>query len=236
MFDNLGQNPVLWFSSGLESTLILSMLIEQEIAVDILQMRDNWTQEQLSYADSLLNEWGLEATSHAPISISLIGQGDQITSVWEYDVGGATLPMLRDVVDGKQCLADLTAKRSAKPLKNWDVHIIGSRLDDTHYARPQMIPSERWAVGNVTFYAPLAHWTREQVIEESAKRGLRTVKDVDEGDLYTCHECIKGTGQVWCPKDQKMIDSIVWDREGNLDLWRKSYGISADSHNDPSGF
>lgn len=226
MFENLGTNPVLMWSSGLESTLLLAMLIERKTQFDIVQQgRDEWTSAQKRRADELIKKWNLKVFSYPPANISLIGQGDEITTVWEYAVIGGRIPLLRDVIEGTECMADLTTHRMYEMPVEWDMVIVGSRFKDEHYALPNSpIPSERWIQGETAFYAPLADWTREEVVAKSLEYGLNVEKEADEGDIALCHNCIKGTGQVFCPKDNKYIDSIVWDRQTNLDAFRQAYG------------
>lgn len=225
MFENLGKNPALMWSSGLESTLLLAMLIEAKAKFDVVQQgREEWTNAQKKRADKLIKEWNLKVFSYPPANISLIGQDDEITTVWEYAVTGGRIPLLRDVVEGERCIADLTTHRMYTSPIEWDMFIVGSRFDDKHYAMQSMIPSERWMVGEVEFYAPLAQWTREEVLAKSLEYGLDVEKEVDEGDISLCHNCIKGQGQVFCPKDNKYIDSVVWDRNANLEAFKKAYG------------
>ena len=127
-------STVLWWSGGLESTLLLALLRQQPHHFDIVQMRDLWTKGQRKKSDDLIKEWKLKVFILPSANKFFIGQGDEITLVDEYPVGNSTIPMLRDVVEGTQCLGDMDKFRAPYAPINWDLHIVGSRKDDTHYA------------------------------------------------------------------------------------------------------
>lgn len=217
------KSSVLWWSSGLESTLLLAMMRGQDF--DIVQIRDFWTNRQKRKADDLIKKWGLKVMSYPPISRYLIGEGDDITLVSDFGVGDARVPLLRDIVEGTQCIADMESYTGIVP--DWQMNIVGSRKGDTHYALKSVIPGERWTIGKTQFWAPFYDWSRQEVIEKSVEYGL-DVSEVDEqedtGNLSACSTCFKGTGMVFCPKDQKMIKSVVWDRGKNLTVFQQSFG------------
>lgn len=221
MFDNLGK-AVLWWSSGLDSTLLLAMLIEANVRFDVVHMRDHWTREQLKRADALIQKWNLKTFSYPPSSVSFIGD-DELTTVFEYAVGDAKIPMLRDVVDGTKCIAELDGHRMYVSPFEWDTYIVGSRKDDTHWVG-QVVPSKRWELGGKQFYAPLFDWTREEVVAKSLEYGLDVDKDADEGDIHLCTKCLNGV-DVFCPLEKKVISPVQWDRHENTKVFRESYGV-----------
>lgn len=221
MFEKLkGRKPVLLWSGGKDSTLILAMLREQKIPCDIVQIRSFWTKEQLKYSDDLIKKWKLKVFSFPPSHISFIGENDEISAVFELPIGAINIPLLRDVVDGTRCMAELEGQRMHTPPMNWDLWIVGSRKDDTHYALKTIAPNGQW--GDTEIYAPLYDWTREEVVKELQTRGLDN-QTADTGDIELCHNCIKGTGKVWCPAQQTEIDSVQWDRNANLAQFRRAY-------------
>jgi len=229
MFENLksAKRAVLWWGSGLDSTLLLAMLREQPIDFDIVQIRSGWTKNQRKRADDLILKWNLKVLSYAPSSVSFIGQDNELSAVFEFAVGGGTIPMLRDVIPGTQCVADIDPLRLHHPPIKWDLQIVGSRKDDTHYAGA-VVPSKSWKVGDTTFYAPLYSWDRQSVKAELRKRGIDDTEvddDMDTGNLSVCHNCIKGEGQVFCPKANEMIDSVKWNRDENLASFRKAFSV-----------
>jgi len=221
--DNIPPHSVLWWSGGLESTLLLALLREQPI--DIVQMRDFWTRGQRKKSDQLIIKWGLKVIILPSANKYFVGEGDNLTLIDEYPVGNSTIPMLRDVVDGTQCLADMDTFRAPYAPIRWNLHIVGSRKDDTHYTGGQNVKASRWSVGGEKFYAPLFDWTREQVIEKSIELGL-DLDGEETGDIQACSNCLKDTDKVWCPKLGQEIDTIKWDRADNLAFYRSKYGLA----------
>jgi hypothetical protein len=220
------QMPVLWWSSGLESTLLLAMMREANLDFYIVQMRDFWTKEQKKKSDDLIKEWNLKVFSYSPANVYFIGNDSELTTVFEYAVGGTRIPVLRDVIDGTRCIADLDGLRLHSSPMKWDLNIIGSRKDDSHYAFDgQVIPSKRWQHGDTEFYAPLFDRTRDEVIAMSNAYGLDTT-EVDEtedtGNISLCTNCLQGH-EAYCPKENTMIPPIEWDRTENLQQFQRMY-------------
>lgn len=223
MFENLKGKTALWWSSGLDSTLVLAMMIEAKAQFDIIHIRDFWGKAELKRADALIKKWNLKTFSYPPMSVSFIGNDTELTAVFEYAVTGGAIPMLRDVVDGTRCIAELDGLKMYEPPFVYDTYVVGSRKDDTHWAfENQVVPGERWTVGTANFYAPLYKLTREEVIAKSLEYGLDVEKEADENDLSICSKCLNGV-EVLCPAEQKMIPPVQWDRRENLARFRESY-------------
>lgn len=216
------ERSVLYWSSGLESTLLLAMLREQPVEFDILQFREMWTKEQKVRADKLITEWNLKVFSYAPRNIYFVGQGKGLSTVFDYGV-----PLLRDVLPGDTCIAELDKiKLAPRPPMTWETHIIGSRKGDFHWALDQAVPSERFEINGMRFWAPLYSWSRQEVIEKSAEYGLDVTPvsdDEDTGNISLCTRCLDTTKKtVFCPAENKRIDTVQWDPEENLRLLRQS--------------
>lgn len=221
------ERTVLFWSGGKDSTLLLAMLREIGKPFDIVQIRDFWTREQKKKIDNLIKDWKLKVFSFPPMNMYFIGQGNEISFVSEFGLGDGRLPILADVIEGNRCIADLAAQTMPMMPLEWDLYILGSRKDDTHYTFSSPIPSERWQIGGKEFYAPLYSWTREQVIEKSKEYGL-DVAEVSEqentGNLSLCTNCLNGSGEVYCPAEKSFIPAIVWDRGENLRQFQIAYG------------
>jgi len=218
-------HPCLFWSSGNDSTLLLAMMIEAGLKFDIVQHRDLWTREQKKRADELIAKYDLKVFDYPPSQTSFIGKDDEISVVHEFAVNGGTIPLIRDVIDGTQCIAELDGKKAIEPPFLWDLIICGSRQDDRHYAFDnQVIPRERWTVGKTTFYAPLYKWPRYAVMNELRQRGLyvETTDETDTGNISLCTKCLHGV-ETFCPKENSLIPAVQWDRTANLQAFRSAY-------------
>lgn len=193
--------------------------MKDNVVCDIVQFREHWTKAQKKRADDLIIKWGLKVFSYPAVNVSLVGQGEDITAVFEQAIGGNIVPLLRDLIDGDGCLADL-AERPKIPFapKDWDTVYVGSRKSDKHFGK-NVIPAKEWQIGTTKFIAPLYDYTDEDVKREL---GDLWQDGADTGDLHICHNCLKGE-QAWCPKEQQFIPSIQWDREANLAAFQTAY-------------
>lgn len=209
------KNPVLWYSGGTDSTLLLNALLGTGIPFDIVQIRNLWTKEQK--LDSLIIKRNLKVFSFDPSAVYFIGD-DETSVVFEYAFSGGELPLIIDLGDGRSCGLDALSKigRGRIPV-NWDLHIVGSRRDDTHYALKNLVPSEVWKAGGTTFYAPLYHWTREQVLARQPEI------TADTGVANHCFNCVKNCGLTFCPKEGKEILAVNWDRAAMTQSFRNKY-------------
>ncbi len=217
---------VLWFSGGLDSTLLLAKLRDQPIDFAIYTFRQNWTKAQAKRVDDLIKKWNLKVFSYPRMTSTYIGDGKELAIVNEIAIGNGVVPFVQDVVEGSRCILDLDTKVSGEPFK-FDVHIFGSKRVDRHWSLTDFVPGERWTQNGVEFWAPLYDYTTSAVQRELRSRGLDD-SDADEqadtGNLSICHNCIKGSGKIHCPKEGRFIDSVVWDRQANLNTFRATYG------------
>lgn len=177
--------------------------------------------------NNLIKEWDLKIFSFPPSGISFMGDGESITAVYDYAVGGTTIPVLRDVIEGTKCIAELDGIKMHYTPVNWDCFITGGRKVDTHYALENgVVPSKKWKVGNATFIAPLYDWTREEVQAALEAMGLPHAEvddDEDTGNIAVCTKCLKAMEPVECPQDGFMIPPMGQNLFGNLTSFRKRF-------------
>jgi len=218
------QKPVLFWSGGLDSTVLLTILRQHSPKeFDIFQSRDMWTKEQCEYSDRLITKLDLKVFSFPPQDVHFIGQNDELTAIFDYATG---VPMLKDVVEGKQCIADLPTRRMDYVPFNWDLHIVGSRSEDRHYIFPEsVIPSKEWESNGNKFYAPLFDLSKADILKLAQEYEVE-IPTVPM-DFEICSACLKpnDTGKVMCPKEKVEIPVIDWSPAENLRLLRNRMNI-----------
>lgn len=216
----------MWWSGGLDSTLLLAKLRDQPQDFAIYTFRQFWTKEQAKKANALIKLWNLKVFSFPAASVNFIGKGNELSAVFEMAVGTGRTPIVADLIDGDRCIMTTSDIRMTHEPFKFDVHLVGSKRVDTHWSLSKFVPGERWTQNGVEFHAPLFDYTDEAVRRELRARRLddsEADEREDTGNLSICHRCIKGTQQVFCPKEGKRIDSVIWDRDLNLSKFRESY-------------
>ncbi len=193
-------------------------MLEANLKFDIIQVRDHRTREQKKHADKLITEYGLKVFSYPPAHVYLIGDENELSAVYEYATGMKRISMVRDIIEGTKCIAELDGQRLNRPPKDWDLNIVGSRADDVHYTGEKPIPSKEWD----NFYAPFFDRTREEILAIARAYGVPTEKEVEEGDIEFCTKCLRGP--VICPKDGQLVQ-IDWDPVANLKQFRDSHSV-----------
>lgn len=219
MFETTDHCALFW-SGGLDSTLLLAMLLEEKKSFDIIQFRDQWTRAQRKRVDALIETYNLKVFSYAPATLNVIGDGDQISIVREYAVQGGAIPLISDVIDGTKCIESLN-ERSNAPI-TWPLIVVGSRKDDAHYAG-KAVHSERWMVGKTQFWAPLYDKNRDWVKSELKRRGWpsdEVSEQEDTGNLSLCTACLRTKDKVFCPKRGHDIQGVDWSPSANLKIFQ----------------
>lgn len=220
----------LWFSGGSDSRLLLEVMREIGKPFAILRFEEGLSSAQRQTINKTIIEESLQVYSYPPAVMMLIGDDTNISLVSFYNVSGPnSAKVIRDLVDGTDCYFDVVPETTpvwGAP-QEFPAHVWGSRFDDKHWALPDgMIASSDWLIGGRYFVAPLADWTREEVVEALAVYGVewQEVPEVlDTGNIVACHACLKGEGRVFCPKVGEEIDSVVWPRQENLALFQSTF-------------
>lgn len=87
------------------------------------------------------DEWKLKVFILPSANKFFIGQGDEITLVDEYPVGNSDT--YATGCSGRNAVRVIWISFAPYAPINWDLHIVGSRKDDTHYAGGQNVQGER---------------------------------------------------------------------------------------------
>lgn len=217
-------------------------MLEIDKPFGILRFADGWTRRQRQYVDAVIIEKGLRVFSYPANAYVLVGQGEEIALVSQYaiDARGNTAMLLRDLVetdDPARCAFDITlatAVTKAAPIE-YDLHIWGTRSSDRHWlsggASVLTENGSKWQNGSKTFIAPLAKWSRKDVIAALKTYGIdwqQPTDNMDTGNVEACTRCLQGGEMRLCPKTKAYIPARQWDKEGNTKLIRQILGVNDD--------
>ena len=217
----------LWFSGGSDSLLLLHVLLEAKRPFGILRFEDGWNKEQRAAVDAVIIANNLQVFSYPARSHVLCDEGEMaMVSQYAIDGFGNTAMLGRDLVDDpKRCAFDIkieTAKQPTAPVE-FDLHIWGTRGDDKHWIfgeEPILHGESGWKVGDKDFIAPLAEFSRQEVIHGLREYGVvykKPSENEDTGNVAACTRCLRSseTGKVLCPKSGEVIPTVEWDGAAN---------------------
>ena len=229
-----GHGTALWFSGGKDSRLLFEVIQAEGLDCVLLRFDDGWSREQKDVVDRIVARKNAAVYSWKPHTAVLVGNGKDIASVAEYGIGpnGESLPVIRDLVDGKKCAFDVRigSRKTRKPPVSIQRHVVGSKASDRHFifGNKSLIPSKEFSIGSVEIFAPLFAWTDAEVVKELKNFGVEHTTPPDEldtGNHAVCTKCLRGSKPVRCPKTDEMIAAVEWSPKENLKAWRKEHGI-----------
>lgn len=205
-------------------------MLETKKPFGILRFEEGWSKEQKKAVDAVTLEYGLQVFSYPAVSSMLTGEGEEIGLVSFYAVDGrGNMAMLvRDLVDGPTCAFDIKlkpAKQKTAPVE-WGINVWGTRKSDFHWVNGDkpLLKTKDWTVGNAKFTAPLADFTRKDVLDGLKRYGIdwqTQTETEDLGNISACTLCLRSTTPVICPKTGSQIDAVKWSPQENLGQVRK---------------
>lgn len=220
------RQALLW-SGGLDSTVLLAMMMDAGEVFDIVQFRSHWSRAQEKRVDAIIKTKNLKVFTYPESYITFIGNEDEKSIVFDMAIGDTTVPLIRDIVDGAKCLADLDGPRCHSALFTYDKYFVGTRREDRHYAVPPYEASE-WKVGCATFMAPLFDLTRNDVVTLALKYGIDPTPPPeieDPNNISVCSRCLVKEGDVFCPKTESYIPAMGANLALNLTEFRKRFEV-----------
>lgn len=224
------RNPVILWSGGLESTVILFLARQILANVHILQFRSGMRPEQLKFSDDLIKKENLKVFVYQPFQRFVVPSGNSVALVEDYSIGSGSLPLVRDVVhDDDHCLIDTAKapKTDTFPFP-FDTAIVGWLEGDKHEVLADFVFSEEIPIGDSLFFSPLVDYTKEEIREIAEHlniplSGFYQTGDerLDTGNFLACSRCFTPNEEVFCPKDKKYIKGMFWEPDAMLNAFRE---------------
>lgn len=194
------QSPILAFSGGKDSMLLLYLVRQVSESVPILLFQDFWNREHKKWVGSIIEDQNLVAFFYRASMLKY--QKGSILAY--YSFGASSLPVISDVIHTDDCGLD-KGKRvlNRVPLAQflWDKVFTGSRKSDSHL----LVPKLDFSGTNVV--TPLWDWTDSEVWE--AINYLNIPTSDTSTDAHLCMNCLEPEGRtVFCPKLNRNVESI----------------------------
>jgi hypothetical protein len=182
--------PIIAFSGGKDSLLVLDMVHEIDPSVPVLIFKDWFNRDHMKWVGKVIADRKLVAFFYRPTVI----QWEKGSIISSYPFGASSLPVISDVVHSNECGLDW-GKRvlDRTPLQTfpWDLCFSGSRKSDSHPLVPKL---NFWNL------------TDSEVWNEIKKRQIQTSDT--SSDAHLCMNCLQTDRIVFCPKLGRNINSI----------------------------
>lgn len=203
--------PVLAWSGGKDSQLILYFLKKLGYNIPVLVFQNLWSGYQKKFIASQIEKFNLTAFFYRPNRLEKIN--DSILSY--YQIGEQELTVIADIVaDDSRCGVELGHKALPNELIPpflWDTLITGSKKTDRHPLNPK--PIESFSTERIKVVTPLWEWSDTEVFDAIAlydisidERFYRFQDEkADTGNVHACFNCVNTTEKVFCPKENKEI-------------------------------
>lgn len=205
------ENPILCWSGGKDSTLLLLSFIKGlEYNVPVLVFSHFWTKRQKEFIGDLIEKYGITAFFFRPERLDFVSP----YVVAYYRIGTKLMPILFDHIQNHRCGLDIgrRAMQGVVPMYIWDTTITGSKKQDTHPLVKNLDFSE--FESDTDLVTPLWEWSDDEVISLTKKLGYDynelaySDDSYDTGNFIACMNC-QCKGQVFCPKLNSMIDGVL---------------------------
>jgi hypothetical protein len=191
--------PIICWSGGKDSQLVLDLVHEQDPTIPVLIYKDFFPRDHMKWIGKVITEKGLVAFSYGPSVIEC--KGNSIISRYPFSAG--SIPVISDVIHSDECGLDW-GKRvlNRTPLQTfpWDIVFTGSRKSDSHPLVPKL------NFENTIISTPIWNLTDSEVWEEIKTRNIQTSDT--SSDAHICTRCLETDRVVFCPKLQRNIQSI----------------------------
>ena len=134
------QNPVLFWSGGKDSMVLLHLMYSQGIRLPVVYYRDPWFPRKSRFVNLVIDSYLLEVHDYPPLRVSLRHHPAMAALVSEYSSGPASvIAMLKNTIEFKDgddekeflCGVNFLMRPCASFTFPWNIALIAHRDDDT---------------------------------------------------------------------------------------------------------
>jgi 3'-phosphoadenosine 5'-phosphosulfate sulfotransferase (PAPS reductase)/FAD synthetase len=222
------KRPAFMCSFGKDSMVLLDLLTKLPIDLPIIFHKDPAYPEKFQFANSIIQEWRLEAHDYAPLAMSMAEGNGALNLVSHYQIGEGVLLLPKNIEAGDECGLKHLLRPTGTFNYPWDSVIIGHKSSDKdnvagslalhHYVKsgPINVPNA---------YFPLINWTDDDIWAYTRQNGVPQQEDrydiasgkekpsrsANSDYVHGCFACVdrRNSGCVHCPKIGKDVPVIA---------------------------
>ena len=217
------QSPVVCWSGGKDSQLLLRLVAEQRPDVPVLYFRSpdpkrrRWAEQFIADSDLTAYSW-LPADRYVVPGVHLVE---------EYSFGNMRLPIVSDVHHSDRCVLKIPREFVGHVAYPFDVTLVGVKDSDEH----PILGKGYWQPDGDGCFAPLRSLSDEEVwqaIRELEIPVEEAVYDGSEPDGPSfCTRCLSEEPEVFCPAAGRVIPRFDWNPSAALSAFRQRFRLEA---------
>ena len=238
--------PIVAWSSGKDSMVLLHLARQIRPDVGVLFFCENYQPHKAAFADSVIQEWGLDVYTYGPARMDINAGSGMVELIRVQDAGQGEYIYLPvginpDFGSDYQCSLNLLVSGPGQTFDYpWDVTFVGHRSEDVDPVYGHIpLAAESAKVGNTTMVYPLRDWTTDEIWTYTERHNVPVnFGRYDKSDSYReyadkrtnndyydiCTRCLSPYEEsvVICPKVNQMVPNLSAqiDWQGRKNQWQ----------------
>jgi hypothetical protein len=230
------RSPVLNWSGGKDSTVLLHLLYSHGLRLPTVYYEDSWFPRKNAFVHRMAERWNVETYSYPPVRVSLKTGETMVALVSEYSSGPhSTIAVLKNTLefqdgddpDAFLCGVKFLTRPCGTFAYPWDVALVAHRDDDTDpiYGAIPLHSEIVYRDEGPDFFFPLKEWTLSDIWKYTEHFDVPVQTDrydvsgrtewedkSTNSDWYPC--CIRCIDKrtpgktVFCPKMQRELVNV----------------------------
>jgi 3'-phosphoadenosine 5'-phosphosulfate sulfotransferase (PAPS reductase)/FAD synthetase len=226
------EHPAVLSSFGKDSMLLLSLVREVAPETPVIWFHSGLASKR--FAERMILNLDLHVWSWRPSDVYVLPNDKGLSLIREQAFGRHRFPMVLDIEDGEKCVADFPQDRTPELYPHFDALLFGYKETDEHWTLggSGFCPPDGFELGKAKVYAPLRNLTDEDVWAAIKELGVPYDMErydnggTDPDSIQACTNCLQeGAGEVFCKKEQKMIERINWQPQERLKEFRQRFSL-----------
>lgn len=217
------QSPIVCWSGGKDSQLLLRLVAEQYPQIPILYFRSP-DPKRRRWAEQFIADSDLTAYSWLPADRYVLPGAHLVE---EFSFGNMRLPIISDIAEGDRCVLEIPQDFVNHVAYPFDVTFVGVKDSDEH----PILGRGFWQPDGDGCFAPL-----RSMSDEAVWQAIRYLEIPVEGPVYDgsepdgpsfCTRCLSDQAEVFCPAAGRVIPRFDWDPTAALSAFHQRFRLEA---------